>query len=45
MRNYLARQVDEKKSKEQEEKKIDEKQAEVWKEDTGNFFENEKNKS
>lgn len=45
MREYLARQVDEKKSKEQDEKKIDEKQAEVWKEDTGNFFENEKNKS
>lgn len=45
MREYLARQVDEKKAKEMEEKKIDEKQAEVWKEDTQNFFDNEKNKT
>ena len=44
MRDYLARQVDEKKMKEIEEKKIDEKQAEVWKEDTTNFVENEKEK-
>jgi hypothetical protein len=27
-----------------EERKIDDKQAEVWKEDTGNFYENEKQK-
>ena len=44
MRDYLARQVDEKKQKEIEEKKIDEKQAVVWKEDTEAFNENEKNK-
>lgn len=31
MRDYLARQVQEKKNKEVEEKKIDSKQAEVWK--------------
>jgi len=37
MRDYLARQVDEKKQKEIEEKKIDEKQAVVWKEDTEAF--------
>ena len=30
MREYLARQVEEKKQKEIEEKKIDEKQAKVW---------------
>lgn len=45
MRDYLARQVEEKKTKEIEEKKIDSKQAEVWQEDTANFFENEKNKA
>ncbi len=45
MRDYLARQVEDKKVKENEEKKIDEKQAEVWKEDTSNFFENEKSKA
>jgi hypothetical protein len=44
MRDYLARQVDEKYRKEQDEKKIDEKQAKVWKEDTSAFFENEKHK-
>jgi hypothetical protein len=40
----LAKQVDEKKQKEVEERKIDDKQAEVWKEDTGNFYDNEKQK-
>lgn len=45
MRQYLAKQVDQKKVKERDEKKIDDKQAEVWKEDTGNFNDNEKNKS
>ena len=45
MRDYLARQVEEKKIKQVEEKKIDEKQAEVWKEDTTNFFDNEKSKT
>ena len=45
MIEYLARQVQEKKLKDSEEKKIDDKQAEVWKEDTCNFIENEKNKT
>lgn len=45
MRDYLARQVEDKKIKESEEKKIDSKQADVWKEDTSNFFDNEKNKA
>lgn len=40
----MAKQVDEKKQKEVEERKIDDKQAEVWKEDTGNFYDNEKQK-
>jgi hypothetical protein len=44
MRDYLAKQVEEKRLKEIEEKKIDEKQAVVWKEDTSLFFENEKQK-
>lgn len=44
MREYLAKQVEEKRLKEIEEKKIDEKQAIVWKEDTNLFFENEKQK-
>lgn len=44
MRQYLARQVEEKKQKEIDEKKIDEKQAVVWKEDTEAFFDNEKKK-
>lgn len=44
MREYLARQVDEKRQKEIDEKKIDEKQAVVWKEDTEAFFDNEKKK-
>ena len=44
MRSYLDRQVDEKHQKEVEEKKIDEKQAKVWKEDTDAFFDNEKKK-
>ena len=44
MRNYLGKQVEEKKQREIDEKQIDGKQAEVWKEDTGNFHENEKNK-
>jgi len=38
MREYLARQVEEKRQKEIDEKKIDEKQAHVWKEDTNAFF-------
>lgn len=44
MRDYLSRQVDEKKQKDIDEKRIDEKQAVVWKEDTNAFFENEKQK-
>ena len=44
MREYLARQVDEKHQKEVDEKKIDEQQAIVWKEDTGAFNDNEKQK-
>lgn len=44
MREYLARQVDEKHQKQIQEKKIDEKQAVVWKEDTEAFFDNEKQK-
>lgn len=38
MREYLARQVDEKRLKQIEQKKIDSKQADVWKEDTNAFF-------
>ena len=45
MRQYLARQVDEKHQKEIDEKQIDTKQAKVWKEDTGAFFDNEKKKN
>ena len=45
MREYLARQVDEKHQKEIDEKKIDEKQAVVWKEDTDAFVDNEKKKN
>ena len=44
MRDYLARQVEEKRQKEIDEKKIDSKQATVWKEDTDAFFDNEKAK-
>ena len=44
MREYLGRQVDEKHQKQIQEKKIDEKQAVVWKEDTEAFFDNEKQK-
>lgn len=44
MRDYLARQVEEKRQKEIEEKKIDQKQAVVWKQDTQAFNDNEKNK-
>ena len=44
MRNYLDKQVEEKHQKEVDERKIDEKQAVVWKEDTDNFNNNEKNK-
>ncbi len=44
MREYLARQVEEKRQKEIDEKQIDQKQAHVWKEDTSAFFENEKDK-
>lgn len=36
--------MDEKRQKEIDEKKIDEKQAVVWKEDTDAFFDNEKKK-
>lgn len=45
MRDYLAKQVDEKKQREINEKQIDEKQAKVWQEDTSNFFDNEKKKA
>ena len=45
MRDYLAKQVEEKKQKEIAEKSIDEKQAKVWQEDTSNFNDNEKKKS
>lgn len=44
MREYLAKQVDEKKQKEINEKDIDYKQADVWKQDTDNFNQNQKNK-
>lgn len=44
MREYLAKQVEEKRQKEISEKEIDSKQAKVWQEDTNNFFENEKQK-
>ncbi len=44
MREYLDKQVQEKKQKEIAEKQIDEKQAKVWQEDTNNFFDNEKKK-
>lgn len=44
MRQYLAKQVDQKKQKEVDEKQIDGKQAEVWQQDTSNFYENEKHK-
>ena len=44
MREYLAKQVDEKKQREIAEKEIDKKQAQVWKEDTSNFNDNEKKK-
>ena len=44
MREYLAKQVEEKKQKEIAEKEIDYKQADVWKEDTSNFNENERKK-
>lgn len=44
MREYLDKQVQEKKQKEIAEKQIDEKQAKVWQEDTSNFFDNEKKK-
>ena len=37
MREYLDKQVEEKKQKEIAEKEIDTKQAQVWKEDTDNF--------
>lgn len=40
MREYLAKQVDEKKQKEINEKDIDYKQADVWKQDTDNFNQN-----
>lgn len=45
MREYLAKQVEEKKQKEIAEKEIDYKQAKVWNEDTNNFNDNEKKKS
>ena len=44
MREYLARQVEEKRQKEIDERKIDDKQAVVWKEDTEAFNDNEKSK-
>ena len=37
MRDYLAKQVEEKRQKEIAEKEIDYKQAKVWQEDTTNF--------
>ena len=40
MRDYLAKQVEEKRQKEIAEKEIDYKQAKVWQEDTRNFNEN-----
>lgn len=40
MREYLDKQVQDKKQKQINDKIIDEKQAKVWQEDTQNFFEN-----
>ena len=45
MRDYLAKQVEEKRQKEIAEKEIDYKQAKVWQEDTRNFNENQKKKA
>ena len=45
MRDYLAKQVEQKKQKEIAEKEIDYRQANVWKEDTSNFNDNEKKKN
>ena len=44
MREYLNKQVEEKRQREINEKVIDDKQAKVWQEDTKNFFDNEKKK-